>query len=282
MRAFVSLIIYLFLLLPQPVSAHSGRTDAWGYHNCYTSYCAGEYHCHGGGSGGGGSSGGTSHLIPVNPKNAELTHTISNENWCNYDLTMSWDKPLLATKFSIATSKYAGADPGPLADTMTPSYTFKNLPSGQRYVNLKSGNSYGWGAVSYWTVDLPQPPSSLHAELLTQEEGTYLKYDISCLEKVEGPQEFIDHLNAHNNAPSGVVRLSYSEPTTINIKGWDDEGKEYSQTLAYTPTGMPINAASTEPNWELFGLLAFIGGAFGWGILTSIWQKLTKKHTHKA
>jgi hypothetical protein len=54
-------------------------------------------------------------------------------------------------------------------------------------------------------------------------------------------------------------------------------GKEYSQSLAYTPSVTPINAVSTEPNWWLFGLLAYFGGAFGWGILNSIWQKITKK-----
>jgi hypothetical protein len=276
MRVSISLIILLLFLLPQSASAHSGRTDSSGCHNCYTSYCAGEYHCHGGGSGGGGgnSGGGISRPVPVN---AQLVHALSNVDWCRYDLTMTWDKPFLATKYSIATSKYAGADPGPLADTTIPSYTFKTLAPGQWFVNLKSGNTYGWSTVSYWTVDLPEPPSFLSAELITQDDRTYLKYDISCLEKVEGPQEFIDHLDAHSNAPSGVVRLSYIDPTTIDIKGWDHMGKEYSQSLAYTPSVTPINAVSTEPNWWLFGLLAYFGGAFGWGILNSIWQKITKK-----
>jgi hypothetical protein len=258
MRAFISLIIYLFLLLPQPVSAHSGRTDASGCHNCYTSYCAGEYHCHGGG--GGSSGGGFPRPIPSNPKNAQLDYTLSNEDWDRYDLIMTWEKPVLATKYSLATSKFAGADPGPLADTTTSSYTFRNLTPGKWYVNLKSGNTYGWSRVSYWTVDFPEPPSSLNAELITQDDSIYLRYDISCLDKVEGPHEFIDYLTAHSNAPSGAVRLPYTEPTTINIKGWDHEGKEYSQSLAYTPSGSVLGASSSQTNWGLFSIFSIIRG----------------------
>lgn len=50
-----TLFVFLFfslIFLPKNIEAHSGRTDSSGCHNCYTSECYGEYHCHNGGSGG--------------------------------------------------------------------------------------------------------------------------------------------------------------------------------------------------------------------------------------
>ncbi|MBP9687247.1 YHYH domain-containing protein [Candidatus Woesebacteria bacterium] len=44
------IILVLFLAFPSIVSAHSGRTNSSGCHNCNVGSCAGTYHCHGGGS----------------------------------------------------------------------------------------------------------------------------------------------------------------------------------------------------------------------------------------
>lgn len=43
------LLVFLFLLLPVQVEAHSGRTDSNGGHNCNVGSCAGTYHYHNGG-----------------------------------------------------------------------------------------------------------------------------------------------------------------------------------------------------------------------------------------
>jgi len=47
---YLAIALVLFVLAISDVSAHSGRTDANGGHNCYVGACAGTYHYHNGGS----------------------------------------------------------------------------------------------------------------------------------------------------------------------------------------------------------------------------------------
>jgi hypothetical protein len=278
-NSFVLFCLLLFFVSSTNYAyAHSGRTDAYGCHNCYTSYCYGEYHCHNGGY---VAPPAPRYILPapITPENGNWTYKISSENWCNYDLDMTWDKPATGDRFSIVANKYAGGDPGNLVDTTSLNYMFKNLAPGRWYVNMKTGNSERWGSIVYWTVDLPKPTPSLNAEITTLETSQYLKYDLSCLEKVEGVQEFIDYLNTNNKPPSGEVLLSYTEPTTIALKGWDFSGKEYSQTLNFTPliaNTQNVSDSSTSDkdyNWWLL----IPGGILVWAVIGSIWNKIKKR-----
>lgn len=49
LKLFLILFFLIVLFSFSRVFAHSGRTDSSGCHNCYTSECYGEYHCHNGG-----------------------------------------------------------------------------------------------------------------------------------------------------------------------------------------------------------------------------------------
>ena len=73
---------------------------------------------------------------PRNPNTGRVEFTISSDDWCKYDVSVFWDKPLYADRFSIAASRYAGADPDPIPDTTDTSYTIHNLASGKWYVNI--------------------------------------------------------------------------------------------------------------------------------------------------
>lgn len=267
MKIIWALGIFLYFIVSSigSVYAHSGRTDAFGCHNCYTSYCYGEYHCHGGGD---FVSSGTIYLLPapVNPDKGNWTFDISADNWCNYDLNMTWDKPSSGDRFSIAVSKYAGADPGPLVDTASLGYNFKNLTPGRWFVNMKTGNTERWSRVSYWTVDIPQPTPSIYGFLDNQNGSQYLTYQISCMDKVQGPEEFIDYLKSNNNSPKGRVLISYPIATTINLKGWDMSNKEYNQSIAYTPIAKTNNSNSGTSTDFGTGVL-FVGGIIGFGFL---------------
>ena len=50
MNKLVPLLVLSLFLIPSNVSAHSGRTNSSGCHNCNVGSCAGTYHCHNGGS----------------------------------------------------------------------------------------------------------------------------------------------------------------------------------------------------------------------------------------
>jgi hypothetical protein len=273
------ILITIYFVLPKSlVFAHSGGTDAYGCHNCYTSACYGEYHCHNGG--GGYIPSGPTYLFPKpeNPTNGNWTYSISSDNWCNYDLEMTWDKPLNGDRYSIAPSKYAGANPGPLVDTSSPYFTMKNLTPGRWYVNIKTGNAERWSGVSYWTVDLPKPTPGISAFITKEGSNQYLSYDISCLKTVEGPNEFIDYLKSSNNSPKGKVLLSYNYPTTITVKGLDYKKKEYVQNLSYfpLPTSTPTvnNNSSDDGTGWFFPLI--IGGSGMWWFISWIKKNQTE------
>jgi hypothetical protein len=267
----ILITLFLFLLFPKVISAHSGRTDSSGCHNCYTGSCAGEYHCHNGGY----SSGSSSSLYtppkprPLNPTNGQYETKVSSSNWCYYDVHFSWTGAYLTDGYSVNMSKTAGLDPGPKADTQNSYYDFINFASGKWYVNLKSINSsYGASAdqVTYWEVTLPPLVPKLEAYI----DGSSLNYSLSCLSKVEGPDFFIDYLETNRHLAQASIPIPSSfNSTSIVLKGWDKKGKEYSQTLTYNlpqPTSSVIVADSQTTNDDydiyvgLFALTVLVGG----------------------
>lgn len=274
LTCIIFVLVCLFVLSSFDAAfAHSGRTDSSGCHNCYTGACAGEYHCHNGGySGGGYTPPARQYLLPTptNPMSGKWDYQISQDNWCNYDLNMTWDKPLSGDRFSVAISKSAGADPGPAVDTTYLGYLFKNVVPGKWYVNLKTGNSERWASNNtYWTVDLPKPTPSLKAYISQGGGQNYLNYEISCLKNVEGPDEFVDHLRNNNNSPQGEILLSSTTPTSFSVKGWDHSGKEYSEDLVINPVvktaEVNTNGVTTESGADNFwlALLGFAVGGYG-------------------
>ncbi len=155
--------IIIFLLLtslffPSPSFAHSGGTDAYGCHNCYTSECYGEYHCHNGG----GSYGG---YVPYVPPAPDMPSTTATQTYYlngsgGVDLFFDWDRPD-NTQYSIAMTKYRGGNPGPDPDTTMSNITFTNVTPGRWYINLKEAIGGRWSTVTNWTVDVPQNVKSI-------------------------------------------------------------------------------------------------------------------------
>lgn len=289
MKNLFIIISILFLFSVTPVFSHSGRTNSSGCHNCRTGSCAGTYHCHNGGSSSGSSGGSYGNsgignynhlLVPEKVADGDVKYETSKQGWCNYDVSVTWDRPLMATKYSIAASKYAGADPGPLTDTSNTSYTFKSLEKGIWYINIKAGNAYGWSPVTYWIVALPEMPKSMNSQIIERDGTKYLNYSISCMDKVEGPQEFIDYLESNNYPPTGEVLLSYTGPTAITMKGYDKAGDVYEQTLDYTPVTAGITDTTDTTNSDDDSSDSILGFGvvvvFSIYIFNKIWQWIAK------
>lgn len=272
MKRFVFLIIFLvFLSFPLQVKAHSGGTNSYGCHNCYTSQCYGEYHCHNGGSGGGSSYSYTlPQPRPLNPTSGNYEYKVSGENWCNYDLTMNWSGAVSATGYSVVLSKTAGADPGPLPDTTTESLIFTNVTPGTWYINMKALSST-WGTsasnTTYWTITLPQAPPTFDVYI----SKNSIIYDFTCLSKVEVPEFLISDMNLNGNNPAGNVRIPDSGEQSFILKGWDTEGKLYEKTLRFAPT-----ATISETNYDidsekednlLIAFLIMMSGILAFGLI---------------
>jgi hypothetical protein len=262
-------LLLIFFSVVTSASAHSGRTDSSGCHNCYTSYCAGEYHCHGGGGSSGGSSGYSapqslySLSAPVNPTNANINKKINAKNTCNYDVNINWEDSTSSDRYSIAISKSASTDPGLYPDTYTNSHIFTNIAPGKWFINLKAGNRERWtNTISYWDVTLPVVTPRLSASI----SGNLISYDLACLKKVDGPPEFLAYLKTNNNPPSGSFTINNTTEAKLVLSGTDFKGKEYTETLEYTPkitpnsTDVPTVAVSTESESD--------GGGWVYGLIT--------------
>ena len=163
--SYFALGFILLLLTASNVSAHSGRTDSSGGHNCNVGACAGTYHYHNGGSAPPPYSGPKIIATPKpNPTPIIIPSTIqASQNFVYqngaYKVFFDWDSIPNSTGYSISLSKYAGADPGPNTDTYESNWTFNHVPSGKWYVNLKTGVNNYWSQVSYWTITVPPLPT---------------------------------------------------------------------------------------------------------------------------
>lgn len=253
MKTIIIWVLLLFIFTT-PAYAHSGRTNSSGCHNCYTGACAGTYHCHGGGSNG-YNSGYTAPVYtppkprPLNPTTGSANFSTSGQNWCNHDISMTWDGATGATGYSVGISKTAGADPGPIADTTNSYYTFENITPGKWYVNVKSISST-WGTsanqVVYWEVNLPKIEPSLTVNIVND----VVSYNFQCLDRVEAPDFLISEMKQKGNHPSGAVSVApFGRAQTFTVKGWDAKGKQYEKTLTYNPvTPAPIvnNSESSD------------------------------------
>lgn len=267
------LVFFIFLLLPflsTPTFAHRSGCHRW--HSCPSdsgSYTCGDlgYPCRYSTY----SENSYTYSVPTyalpaptSPGNGNWKYEVSNKNWCAYDLTMNWDKPTQGDRYSIAISKTAGADPGPLVDTTTRSFTFTNVAPGKWYVNIKTGNEERWGNIQYWEVELPKITPSLSAYIYEKNNSKFVHYSISCLDKVQGPQEWIDSLEESNNDPEGEFTIYYPDAQKITLTGQDSQGKDYQQDIDYVPIKKELVEKKTniqEDNGDLNWL--WVAGLLG-------------------
>lgn len=230
-------LFFLLIFLPKNIEAHSGRTDSSGCHNCYTSECYGEYHCHNGGS-------------DVAPEpicyvpGVVTTGTVNvTQNGCTHNISINWPKNTDSNQFSISLSKSAGANPGPIADTYTESYVFTNVESGRWYINLKSGNSCGWNRTSYWTVDVPKivPTINYFTQNRISGDSVELSYSASCATNATISSIGVVSLK------KGSVTVTPKKDTTykfvVNGKG----GASQQELFVPKPTPTPETTPTPEP-----------------------------------
>jgi len=92
------------------------------------------------------------------------------KNGCNQNVTITWDKGVADETYSIGISKTAGADPGPKPDTDNRSWTFYDIKPGKWYINIKAGQTCGWGDVYYWRVDVPsvEPTLNIYEDIISE------------------------------------------------------------------------------------------------------------------
>lgn len=124
--------------------------------------------------------------VCVKPTIGKSGNWTTAQNGCNQDVTFTWDKGIDDDFYSIVISKYKGGDPGPLSDTSSRSFVFKDVKPGKWYINLKPGRSCGWGDTVYWEVDVPSvAPKVIFSESVISETERSLHYQVDCATKAE-------------------------------------------------------------------------------------------------
>ena len=94
------------------------------------------------------------------------------------------------------------------------------------------------------------------------------------MDKVEGPQEFTNYLENNIYAPTGEVLLSYIDPTTISMKGYDKVGEVYEQALNYTSVVAGITDTDDDSSDSIIGFGIIV--EFPLFIINKFWQWITK------
>ncbi len=165
--------------------------------------------------------------LPDVPKNASWVFTQNNN--CNQDVDITWDKTQNSSYFSVSLAKSAGINPGPNSDTSTNNYRFTDIESGSWYLNLKSGNKCGWSKVYYWKIDIPKPQSQLSVEIDSKKK--LFNFSSQCIKSLKIEPEF----GKVDNLKSGSFQIATDSATTYNAIALGFDGKELRRSVQYEP-----------------------------------------------
>jgi len=205
---------------------------------------------------------------PTVGKSGSWTFT---QNGCNQDVNFTWDKGTNDDFYSLVISKYKAGDPGPLSDTSSRSFAFKNIKPGTWYINLKPGRSCGWGDIVYWELTVPDvaPKVSFSETVITENERS-LHYSVECATKAE-------------ISPSvGAVKLGssfvtvYPKTDTVYTLTATNGSETTSRTLTadyplVKPTTMPtVQAVTNEQTNNIPTRSSSDGGSFLAGLVTVV------------
>lgn len=155
MKKSILFIVCIYLINPLVIFAHSGRTNSSGCHNCYTGSCAGEYHCHNGGSVSNNNYVPFVDTTPENPINKASVEVTQSSEAPYFNVLFSYDNPK-SIPISVSINRTRGSDPGPNTDTHRSNINFNKITSGKWYVNMKSGVGNEWSKILSWEVDVPK------------------------------------------------------------------------------------------------------------------------------
>lgn len=237
----ILLLLILFFFFTTNASAHSGRTDAYGCHNCNVGSCAGTYHCHNGGY--------IQRPVYVPPPTATPTPLQMrivatydlNETTCKYTVSTSWDKPTFYDQYSVSAVRSTAnkcIDPGPIADTTNPSYIFSDLRSGNYLINVKPGNFIGWNHYYYCaTIDLPLVQPRIQMEAVMENEQQYISYTAVCATSVTG-----DNGIGYLGPKQGKIKVAPKGTITYKLTAVSADGVKEERSIILTdatPTPIP-------------------------------------------
>jgi hypothetical protein len=271
MKIYTVLLLFILVFVIQsPVaSAHSGRTNSSGCHNCYTGSCAGTYHCHNGGY---VPPARRTIYVPPTPTPTPLQMTINAEHvldadTCTYKVFATWDEPAFYNQYSVSAVRTAATtclDPGPRADTEENQFVFANLQPGSYVINVKPGNAFGWNHYYYCAaLDLPAIEPKIHAETITEAGNKYITYTTTCASSIK-----VDNGIGYLTAKQGKFKVNATGTTdyTLTATSRDGENQElivHVTDVTPTPTITPTQEVKAAQSTALLQTQGFFSWLFG-------------------
>lgn len=107
--------------------------------------------------------------VPAMPDVSSSTHPDQDKWYPNSIVKFSWPLPSDVTGVSIRFDQKSTSNPGPLSDGLFNSKTYENVDDGIWYLHLKFRNSYGWGPINHFKVQIDT--TSPHPFTIEIEEG---------------------------------------------------------------------------------------------------------------
>lgn len=95
---------------------------------------------------------------PPAPQIFSSTHPDTNAWYNNNNPKFSWVLPAGVNGVSIYFSDSQTSNPGPASDGLFNNKSYENIGDGAWYVHLKFKNSYGWGPISHYKIQIDTTP----------------------------------------------------------------------------------------------------------------------------
>lgn len=96
--------------------------------------------------------------IPAAPRVISSTHHESDKWYNNNKPQFSWTLPAGVTGVGFYFSQSPTSNPGPVPDGLLTNKSYENLADGIWYFHLKFKNSFGWGPIAHYKIQIDTTP----------------------------------------------------------------------------------------------------------------------------
>lgn len=105
--------------------------------------------------------------VPAAPRVISSTHPDLNKWYNNKNPKFSWTLPAGVTGVGIYFSQSPTSNPGPVSDGLFANKSYENVEDGIWYFHLKFKNSYGWGPITHFKIQVDtKPPEPITIEFI--------------------------------------------------------------------------------------------------------------------
>ena len=145
---------------------------------------------------------------PAKPEISSSTHPDENKWYNNSTIKFSWSLSKDVAGVSILLNEKPTSNPGPVSDGIFDSKTYENVSDGIWYLHLKFKNSFGWGPIGHFKVQIDTvSPKSFAVEIKEGRETN--NPQPTLLFEATDETSGIDHYQ---------IRIDGNEPLIVGVR----------------------------------------------------------------